>query len=106
MELDLLVMAVDSLLNPLNGQIPISKVKFQFFDDFCLLLLILTKVLYFVEEPQLALCAQDLLGFLDLVVEALIGVGQVALVDLEDKILDHTIVEHLIEKPFEKFDND
>jgi len=41
-ELDLLVVAVDSLLNPPNGLILLSKVELQFFDDFRLLLLILT----------------------------------------------------------------
>ena len=105
MDPDLLVVAVHSLLNTPNGLIPVSNVKLQFFDDFCLLILVLTEVLNIVEEPHLALYAQDLLGFLHLVVETLFGVGQVALVDSEDKIFDHQIVEVLVEKPSEKHDD-
>ena len=65
-ELVLLVVAVHSLLNSPNGLILLSKVELQFLNNFRLLLLILTEVLNLVEESQLALYAQDLLGFLDL----------------------------------------
>jgi len=65
-ELNLLVVAVDSLLNPPNDLILLSEVELQLLDQFSLLPLIRTEVLNLVEEPQLALCAQDLLGFLHL----------------------------------------
>ena len=66
------------MLEPLNGPILLRKVELELLDKFSLLHAVLDGVLNIVEELQLALCAEDLLGFLDLLVQSLLSVGQVA----------------------------
>ena len=90
-------MSVNSLLELLNGVTLLGKVELQLFDDFRLLLLVLAEVLHIVEEPQLALCAQDLLSFLDILVEALLSVGKVAMVESQNNALDHFCVKKLVD---------